>query len=321
MGIFDVFTGNAAKDAANSTRDFLNTSRVRGLSDINAGESAATGYLTSGTDAARAALSAGRTDLGQGTQGALGRLDQAAGAYAPLSALGSKYGAATTLGLNALGVNGQPGIDAATGAFRASPGYNFALDQGLEAINRGRNARGMLNSGNTDRDAQKFGMGLADQNYQTWLTNLLGFTNPELGATGGAATGIAGANTNAANVLNQGGINLANLDTRLAGLEQGAGQSLADLAQNAAARRAGVEQSVMQPYANTYGQEAAAVQQGSGNLWNFGLNAATLAAGMPKFGGGGTGVADAFKPGTVFGQGAAGTWIPPDTVTGGIGSR
>ena len=44
---------------------------------------------------------------------------------------------------NALGLNGPAGNAAATAAFQAGPGYQFALEQGLEGINRTANAAGM----------------------------------------------------------------------------------------------------------------------------------------------------------------------------------
>lgn len=289
MGILDsltdAFTGRSAKEAADKQRTYLQGVQTQGNAALDTGLDSALGYVNTGAGAARGALGTARSDIGAGTDAALGRLDTAAGAYTPLSALGTKYGAATTLGLNALGVNGPEGTAAARAAFEASPGYEFQLDQGLEAINRARNARGMLNSGNTDRDAQLFGMGVAKQDYGTWLNNLLGFTNPELGATSGAASGVAGVNTNAAKLLNERGINLGNVDTRLAGLETDTGRSLADLVTNNAARKVNLGTSIASPYSQTYGQEAAAEQQGSANLWNLGINAAKLAAGIPGLGG------------------------------------
>src|SRR5690606_28346611 len=80
------------------------------------------------------------------------------------------------------------GIDPATGeatgeafapgaleAFRRSPDYQFALQEGLGAVERSNAGRGMLRSGNTLRDLTNFGQGLATQtfgNYRGALENL-----------------------------------------------------------------------------------------------------------------------------------------------------
>lgn len=163
MGLLDLFTGGAEKRAANANRGLYDTYNSQGTANINAGYDAAQGNLTN-----------------------------ALGAYAPLAALGKKYGAGTDLYLDALGTNGAAGNARATGSFQAGPGYQFALDQGLNALNRRRAAGGMLDSGNSDLDAIKFGTGLADQTYGDWLTRLGGLVNPEMAATSGAATGQAG---------------------------------------------------------------------------------------------------------------------------------
>ena len=131
--------------------------------------------------------------LQQGYDTGVSNLNQAKDAFTPLSALGEKYGGASTMLLNALGVNGAAGSQAATNAFQQAPGYQFTLDQGLESINRRRAAAGMLNSGNADVDAIKYATGLADQTYGNWLSNLGQFVSPELSATSGAASGKAGA--------------------------------------------------------------------------------------------------------------------------------
>lgn len=48
-------------------------------------------------------------------------------------------------------------------ALANTAGYQFSLDQSLQALNRRRAAGGMLNSGNADADAIKFASGLASQ--------------------------------------------------------------------------------------------------------------------------------------------------------------
>lgn len=80
-------------------------------------------------------------------------------------------------------------------AFTQSPDYQFALNQGIEGINRGASARGALNSGGTDVDLLKYGQGLASQNYGQLYSRLA-----DLAGMGQAsAQGIGGAAVNAQN--------------------------------------------------------------------------------------------------------------------------
>lgn len=73
---------------------------------------------------------------------------------------------------DATGVNGQAGYDRATAAFRAGPGYQFAVDQGLQAVGRQAAAAGMSASGNALLEAQRVGQGMADQEFQRYIGNL-----------------------------------------------------------------------------------------------------------------------------------------------------
>jgi hypothetical protein len=155
MGLFDgIFNNQPAEDAAAAQTAGLQAGNKAATAAIN------TGQATTNTDYA-GALAPINTNL-QTTQG------------------GQKLYA------DALGVNGQPGYDAAVQAFHASPGYQFSLDQGSQNLMRNANQTGNLASGGTDIDLQKLGIGTADQEFQKWLSNL----NPFIGAsTANAATG------------------------------------------------------------------------------------------------------------------------------------
>lgn len=177
-----------------------------------------------------------------------------------MSALGTKYGAATSLGLDALGVNGAAGNTRAVDAFQAGPGYQYAVDQSLDGLNRHAAATGTAAGGNTlaalsDRAGQ-----MANQEYGNWVNSLNGYVSPELQATSGAATGVAGADTNKANVYGNTANSIANLGTSTAN---------------------GV--------ANQNTQEANAVMAANGNLWKLGIQGATALAsgGTSLLGGGG----------------------------------
>lgn len=313
MGFLDsitnIFTGDPLKEAADKSRQFFDQTRDQGNTNITNALQDSMGFVNRGTQGGRDALRFGYDAgtgsinsgadqalgyLGAGTGGALSALGGAGAAYDPLAALGNKYGGATSLALNALGVNGAPGTDAARSAFQASPGYQFNLDQGLEAINRRRAAGGMLNSGNADRDAQTFGAGLASQEYGNWMNQLLGFTNPEMNATAGAAAGRSGALTNTANLLSGSGRDMAGVASgrgamladlaksyggNLSGLDVNEGNTLAGLTTGAARDRNSLAMGLAQPYANTYKDEANAEMMGSKNLWGLGMQLGGLAMG------------------------------------------
>lgn len=211
MGIFDVFTGAPGKDAADANRALYAGLETKGL-----------GYLDTALPKSEAALGSSK---------------------ATLAGLGSKYGAGSSLYLDALGANGPEGQTRATDAFQAGPGYQFGLTQGLDALDRHAAAAGGLGGGNASVDAIKYGTGYANQEYGNWLNNLKATISPEV-------TGVTGA---------------AGTDAALAGLYQGDAASRIGLGTTAAAGQAGT---------NTAG--ANAEMAGSGNLWNFGLNLAKL---------------------------------------------
>lgn len=73
---------------------------------------------------------------------------------------------------DAMGLNGADGTTRAQDSFRAGPGYQFAMDQGLDAVARKGSAMGRLDSGNTDLDLMKYATGYADQAWDDWMNNL-----------------------------------------------------------------------------------------------------------------------------------------------------
>lgn len=239
-GFFDtLFGGGAEKEAADKDRALYQAYQQQG-----------TGYL-------KDTYGQGRTDLGQ-----------AVGAFSPLATLGQQYNQAGTLNLDALGVNGPEGNARATGAFQAGPGYQFAFDQGMDALNRRRAAGGMLNSGNADVDAIKFGQGTANQEFQNWLANLKGYGQMGLQATQGAAAGQAAGYGGLADLANQYGQNQTNL---LGNTTSG--------------------------QANANNLQAAGEAAGAKNLLGFGTDMAKLALGIPPGMGGGGGGGTALSGG------------------------
>lgn len=62
---------------------------------------------------------------------------------------------------------GGPGFRFGTQQFQADPGYAFRLAEGQKALERSAAARGGLISGSALKAAQRFGQGLASQEYQS----------------------------------------------------------------------------------------------------------------------------------------------------------
>lgn len=91
---------------------------------------------------------------------------------------------------NALGLNGQEGYDQAVGAFRAGPGYQFAVDEGMRATRAAHSAQGLNNSGAVLKALQARGQGLADQEFGTYYNRLAGLTS--MGQNAAAMVGNAG---------------------------------------------------------------------------------------------------------------------------------
>ena len=76
--------------------------------------------------------------------------------------------------------------------FKETPGYQFNLDQGLNAIDNSAASRGNLFSGATMKAAQEYGAGLASNEYNNYFNRLTGMASSGQAAAGNAAN--AGAN-------------------------------------------------------------------------------------------------------------------------------
>lgn len=138
--------------------------------------------------------------------------------------------AASGLYSDALGVNGAAGNTRATDAFQVSPGYEFQVNQGLDALDRRAASRGMLASGNNQIDTLGYAGGLANQEYGSWLDRLAG--QQALGVD--IAGQKAGISTNAATQR-------AAVQTGRGDVKMGLGERLADLTYATRLGRAGVQ--------------------------------------------------------------------------------
>ncbi|SFI84479.1 hypothetical protein [Albimonas pacifica] len=85
--------------------------------------------------------------------------------------------------------------------FEATPGYQFQLEQGQQAIDRSAAARGGLFSGATMKASQRFGQGLAAQEYNTYLNRLAALAGTGQAATGATASAGQASAANTGNAL------------------------------------------------------------------------------------------------------------------------
>lgn len=102
---------------------------------------------------------------------------------------------------------GPQGMGGAGAALASTPGYQFQLGQGLQALQAANSARG-VGGGNAMKALMQYGQGLASGTYQNQVGNLANLAG--LGESAAANTGSFGAGS--ANAISQllGGIGNAN---------------------------------------------------------------------------------------------------------------
>lgn len=159
MNLLGLGGGQATMDAARDNYGEINRSGNRGQDFITEGGNQARGYLERGYDQ-----------------------------YAPLAGATGTYA-------DALGLNGSAGNGRASEAFQAGPGYQFAVDQGLDALGRRASSLGRYQSGGTETDFMQFGQGMANQEYGGWLNRLMGASDTALQGQGGALNNLANLST------------------------------------------------------------------------------------------------------------------------------
>ncbi|MGX7706312.1 hypothetical protein [Methylobacterium sp. Gmos1] len=285
MGLLDALTGAASERAAKNNRFAIDSGLRLGADALTNGTSMAQGYLgvnttgagqnsltalSDGYNAARGALNG---QYGQ-TQQYLGQLG---GLYDHMAQGGrSAYDAF----LNATGANGAAGSQAAASAFQASPGYQYALDQALGAVQRSAAARGGLAGGNATADILNTANGLASQGYQQYVNNLGNAASSYGTALAGQGQGLA-AQANASQ----------NLGTQLGSLGQTYGQNQANVYGTAANQQvqfgqgvAGLQMSAADALVKNNNNLAQAQNQASANAIGLGKS---LVGGLFDFAGGG----------------------------------
>jgi hypothetical protein len=188
-------------------------------------------FLFGGTDtsAFKAGASDAKNELNKGKHDALlsyskyerkytPQYQTAADAFSPYQVSG---GAANSMYSNGLGLNGQPGYDAAQNAYHQGPGFQFGLDAANQNIMRNNAALGGLASGATYNQLGAEAQGRQNQEYQQWLDNLYR----------GSAQGLQGA-AGQSQALQALGSQLAATGAGKAAVQQGAAGALATNASN-----------------------------------------------------------------------------------------
>jgi len=297
MGLFDAFSGSdeaeaaAAKNAALYQQYGIDTGNLYGGYRTDA-----TGALTGAKGAALGALGEGlstSTDLlRQGLAGAADAGRASVDAYAPLSALGDTYGKGVNRYMDALGLNGPGAAGRAQASYMASPGVSYQINEATRAGTNAASRTGNVGGGSTALAIANAARGATAQDYGTqYLDRLAGFINPQLQATAGAATGIAGANKTLADIYSQGYGGLASAygqnATQRAALESGYGSDLSNVFGNYTAGQAQSLKDVTAGNAQANRDVAAAGQTDASNLW--GLLGAGVKAASGAFAPGGAG--------------------------------
>ena len=161
----DLFSG-----ASNASQDQQNAGLI-GLLQTQMNENNAIGALQSTTNQAAPYL---QTNYNTGQQG--------------VTALG-----------NALGLNGPAGNQSALAQLQTTPGYQFTLGQGNNAINAAASANGTLNSGNQATALSKFNQGLAQTTNNNYVNQLSPYMNMAQNSGNALSSLYTGLGTNEAN--------------------------------------------------------------------------------------------------------------------------
>lgn len=160
-----------------------------GLSSLFSPGSALGGLLKAGTGYAL------NNNNSQGLNQITNATNQTQANYQPYIAAGQ--GAENTLA-NLYGNNGASAQTAAQQNFQNTPGYQFQLSQGLNALNANNAAMGQTLSGNAQEGINNYAQGVASQGYNNYVNQLNNMASGGLSATGGAGTaGLSGANAQA----------------------------------------------------------------------------------------------------------------------------
>ena len=220
----------------------------RGFSQIQEGQDILREQSQIASEAVSGGVEQARTDVSTGAQQA--REDLTGGFSAALDAiLGAQQegvagrelvqnqiglGQAAQSQLGALlGLSGDP--SAALSTLQGTPGFQFRLDLGRQAIERSNAARGLLSSGNTLIGLTEFGQGLAAEAFNNQVGQLANLIGTSLSASESQQARATNFAANIANLQTGQGSALANIaastGSQLGGLAQQGAFAQADIAQ------------------------------------------------------------------------------------------
>lgn len=174
----------SAKAALQASRLLAPAARTAAGQQVGAANTAIGTQQTAGTNAIGAeqsALADVKTQMSPYTK---------AGAGATYS-LADLYGLPTPSNPN----GGQPLSDSSLAAFRNSPDYEFARQEGEKAVQQSAAAKGGLLTGGTEKDLTTFGQGLASQQFGNYFNRLLQLS--QMGQSAAGTVSSADVNTGA----------------------------------------------------------------------------------------------------------------------------
>src|SRR5215217_781591 len=230
MGLMDIFSGSAGRKAAMTTAQQLAQTQSQINNMLGQGKGEAYGFIDESQPLSLQALDTGfaraQDALGRGYADANKYYGDAAAKFNPYAETGLK---GFNLYADALGINGPGGNTNAVGAFKAGPGYQWAVDQATDAIARKAGSLGTLGGGNTMAAISDRAGHMADQEYDQWLGRLQG-----VGQTGYNATGAQ------AGLMRGQGDLATGYGQDMAKSAYGFGSDVAGIYGNNAARKAGI---------------------------------------------------------------------------------
>jgi hypothetical protein len=183
MGLLDLFSGNAGRNAAIATQQNLAGTLAGVNTMMNQGSQQGYDFIQQAQPQALGALAQG--------------YGQASDLYAPYAGAGQQ---GFNMYANALGLNGPEGNAAATSAFQAGPGYQYAVDQSTDALARKASSLGTMGGGNTMAGISDRAGQMANQEYGNWLARLQGIGQTGYNATAAQAGAAQGLGTGTASI-------------------------------------------------------------------------------------------------------------------------
>lgn len=171
--------------AGNFLGDVFGANNASPLQDIAAALSR--GEAISDASWAKAGYGPGGTALNGSSPTNVGVVNQPT---AGGTAGGTQYGATAT----------TPGGATAGTGFQASPGYQFAFNEGVKAVDAGAATSGLIGSGARLKALTEFGQGIANQEYYNYLDRLFNLSDQGRLAAGMSADAGQNYASNAGNI-------------------------------------------------------------------------------------------------------------------------